>query len=233
MVKLLSLTLKRKGRARGLFHYTLPLACIFAPLSFADGSPCGNSEQAQALSLLIAKDTKQQRKVLTCNPTLVELAEEKAKDMAQRGLVSHFLGGSPNTRIRNAGLTLPEYYGDAMSNQVEALAGGYKTADDVWYALKTSTSHRQHLLGELPFYQEQDQIGIAFFKDYSTPHVEYWAIYLTKLADTQRLPEAETKRPSTLLLSKRKKKFEQVPDKGLGIVTESGEVILQTKKPDE
>jgi len=53
------------------------------------------------------------------------------------------------------------------------------------------------------------------------------------LADTQRLPEAETKRPSTLLLSKRKKKFEQVPDKGLGIVTESGEVILQTKKPDE
>lgn len=161
------------------------------------------------------------------------LAETKAKDMAERGLVSHFLGGSPNTRIRDAGLTLPDYYGDAMSNQVEALAGGYTTAEDVWYALKGSTSHRQHLLAELPFYQEQDQIGIAFYKDYSTPHVEYWAIYLTKLADSS-LPDSETQpQTSTTLLLKGQKKFEHVPDKGLGIVTKSGEVTLKTKQPDE
>ena len=161
------------------------------------------------------------------------LAETKAKDMAERGLVSHFLGGSPNTRIRDAGLALPDYYGDAMSNQVEALAGGYTTAEDVWYALKGSTSHRQHLLAELPFYQEQDQIGIAFYKDYSTPHVEYWAIYLTKLADSS-LPDSETQpQISTTLLLKGQKKFEHVPDKGLGIVTKSGEVTLKTKKPDE
>ena len=87
----------------------------------ADQTTCGNTEQARELSLLIANDKGQQRSVLKCNPTLVMLAETKAKDMAERGLVSHFLGGSPNTRIRNAGLTLPEYYGDAMSNQVEAL----------------------------------------------------------------------------------------------------------------
>ena len=199
----------------------------------ADQTTCGNTDQARELSLLIANDKGQQRLVLKCNPTLVMLAETKAKDMAERGLVSHFLGGSPNTRIRDAGLTLPDYYGDAMSNQVEALAGGYTTAEDVWYALKGSTSHRQHLLAELPFYQEQDQIGIAFYKDYSTPHVEYWAIYLTKLADSS-LPDSETQpQTSTTLLLKRQKKFEHVPDKGLGIVTKSGEVTLKTKKPDE
>ena len=237
MAKLLNFILKQKGRCRGLFRQRFilftSLTYVFSSLCLADQTTCGNTEQARELSLLIANDKGQQRLVLKCNPTLVMLAETKAKDMAERGLVSHFLGGSPNTRIRDAGLTLPDYYGDAMSNQVEALAGGYTTAEDVWYALKGSTSHRQHLLAELPFYQEQDQIGIAFYKDYSTPHVEYWAIYLTKLADSS-LPDSETQpQTSTTLLLKGQKKFEHVPDKGLGIVTKSGEVTLKTKKPDE
>ena len=237
MAKLLNFIPKQKGRSRGLFRQRCilftSLTYVFSSLCLADQTTCGNTEQARELSLLIANDKGQQRLVLKCNPTLVMLAETKAKDMAERGLVSHFLGGSPNTRIRDAGLTLPDYYGDAMSNQVEALAGGYTTAEDVWYALKGSTSHRQHLLAELPFYQEQDQIGIAFYKDYSTPHVEYWAIYLTKLADSS-LPDSETQpQTSTTLLLKGQKKFEHVPDKGLGIVTKSGEVTLKTKKPDE
>ena len=237
MAKLLNFILKQKGRCRGLFRQRFilftSLTYVFSSPCLADQTTCGNTEQARELSLLIANDKGQQRLVLKCNPTLVMLAETKAKDMAERGLVSHFLGGSPNTRIRDAGLTLPDYYGDAMSNQVEALAGGYTTAEDVWYALKGSTSHRQHLLAELPFYQEQDQIGIAFYKDYSTPHVEYWAIYLTKLADSS-LPDSETQpQTSTTLLLKGQKKFENVPDKGLGIVTKSGEVTLKTKKPDE
>jgi len=237
VAKLLNFILKQKGRCRGLFRQRFilftSLTYVFSSPCLADQTTCGNTEQARELSLLIANDKGQQRLVLKCNPTLVMLAETKAKDMAERGLVSHFLGGSPNTRIRDAGLTLPDYYGDAMSNQVEALAGGYTTAEDVWYALKGSTSHRQHLLAELPFYQEQDQIGIAFYKDYSTPHVEYWAIYLTKLADSS-LPDSETQpQTSTTLLLKGQKKFEHVPDKGLGIVTKSGEVTLKTKKPDE
>ncbi|WP_370242945.1 CAP domain-containing protein [Alteromonas abrolhosensis] len=237
MAKLPNFIPKQKGRSRGLFRQRLILftsfTFAFSSVSLANQTACGNTEQAKALSLLIANDNGQKRKVLTCNPILVKLAEEKTKDMADRGLVSHFLGGSPNTRIRDAGLTLPDYYGDAMSNQVEALAGGYTTAEDVWYALKGSTTHRQHLLAELPFYEEQDQIGIAFYKDYSTPHVEYWAIYLTKLSDSS-LPDSDAQpQSSTTLLLKGKKKFEHVPDKGLGIVTKSGEVTLKTKKPDK
>lgn len=235
MVKLRNLTHSIKGRIRGpLFLYsslcTVLFTAMFSNSALAEATTfdCGNSEQAKALANLIATDKNQQRPILVCHPTLVKLAEEKAKDMASRGLVSHFLGGSPNSRIRDAGLVLPDYYGDAMSNQVEALAGGYINAEDVWYALQTSTSHRQHLLAEVPFYQEQDQIGVGFYKDYSTPHVEYWAVYLTKLeSDTDIAPE-----DSTIKLVRKSKKFDEIPDKGLGIVTKDGEVILKTKKPD-
>jgi len=94
----------------------------------SDTFECGSSEQAKKLAQLIVNDKNQARTHIHCNPTLVAIAEQKAKYMAEEGLVSHFLGGSPNSRLRDAGLTLPSYYGDAMSNQVEALAGGYQTA---------------------------------------------------------------------------------------------------------
>lgn len=173
----------------------------------SDAFQCGNSEQSRALATLIVNDEKQGRSKIRCNATLVAVAQAKVKDMAERGLVSHFLGGSPNSRLREAGLTLPSYYGDAMSNQVEALAGGYRTAEKVWRALKTSHTHKQHLLAEIPFYAEQDEIGVAFHKDIRTPHVEYWAIYVTKLSGEANAVQ-----------------FDDIPDKGLGIVTEDKEV---------
>lgn len=205
--------------------FGLTIIVSFTTLADTARFDCGSTPQAKELALRIATDPKQMRTRLVCNPALVKIAEEKAEDMASRGLVSHFLGGSPNTRIRDAGLVLPEYYGDAMSNQVEALAGGYKDADDVWFAFKTSYSHKIHLLAELPFYQEQDQIGVAFFKDYATPHVEYWAIYLTKLVGVE-----DEISPNKQVYMSKKKKFDDIPDKGLGIITKDGEVTFKPNK---
>jgi hypothetical protein len=56
---------------------------------------------------------------------------------------------------------------------------------------------------------------------------------LTKLIDTETSNNDLKDDTTTTLLIKRQKKFDHVPDKGLGIVTESGEIILQPKKPDE
>ena len=230
MAKLLNSIPPKKGRASGLFitlntalFFGLAACCINAEPAKQVGASekrdntfvCGNTPEVKALASLIFNDPKQTRPSLICNPTLVEVAERKAEDMAERGLVSHFLGGSPNSRLRDAGLTLPDYYGNAMSNQVEALAGGYRTAKSVWHALKVSKDHRQHLLAEIPFYREQDQIGVAFFKDYRTPHVEYWAVYVTKLLSDE---------PGNV--------YSEIPDKGLDIVTKDGEIRLTpTKKP--
>jgi len=146
-----------------------------------EASECGNNEQAITLAKLIKNDNVQKRTHIRCNRLLTKAAEAKAKKMAEFGLVAHNLGGSPNSRLREAGYKLPEHYGDKFnSNQVEAIAGGYSTASDVWKAFKRSKGHRTHLLGEHEFYQEQDEIGIAFIKKWESPHVEYWVVYLAK-----------------------------------------------------
>ncbi|GHB63933.1 hypothetical protein GCM10008107_11320 [Psychrosphaera saromensis] len=142
---------------------------------------CGNNAEAKALVKLIKEDEGQRRTSLRCNQLLTDVAEAKAKAMSERGLVSHNLEGSPNLRLRNANYKLPSYYGvNFNSNQVEAIAGGYSTAVDVWDAFKKSEKHRAHLLGEIEFYKEQDEIGAAFIEKWKSPHVEYWVVYLTK-----------------------------------------------------
>ncbi len=168
-----------------------------------DISLCGSTEQAQQLALAIITDPRQQRTEIRCNGLLQALAEEKAHLMAKRGMVFHNLDGSPNSRLRNAGFELPDYYGSALSNQVEAIAGGYATVEKVWRSFKKSRDHADHLLGRLPFYREQDEMGVAFVSDTSAPHVEYWVVYLTK---------GKTKNQHRY--------FDIIPDKGAGMLFE-------------
>lgn len=163
-----------------LYIFIILLICSF-PLFATESKNCGNNEQANILSKLIIDDAGQQRKTIRCNKILMKVAEAKAKKMAEVGLVRHNLGGGPNSQLRNAGYKLPVNYGNTThSNQIEAIAGGYSDADDVWYAFKHSKGHRTHLLGEHEFYLEQDEIGVAFIKKWKSPHVEYWVVYLTK-----------------------------------------------------
>jgi uncharacterized protein YkwD len=160
--------------------YVILLLFIF-PVLADELDDCGNNQQARFLSMLIKADKDQKRPNIRCNRILTIAAEAKAKKMADFGLVIHNLGGSPNSRLREAGYELPKHYGNEFnSNQVEAIAGGYSNVSDVWDAFKRSKTHRTHLLGEHEFYLEQDEIGVAFIKEWESPHVEYWVVYLTK-----------------------------------------------------
>lgn len=159
------------------------LILIFVPLfSFSNEfDNCGNNQEARALVELIKNDKAQKRSIIRCNKILTETATAKAKKMAEFGLVMHNLGGSPNSRLENANYKLPDYYGsDWEGNQVEAIAGGYHNAQEVWDAFKKSKSHKSHLLGDIKFYEEQDEIGVAFIQDFESVHDEYWVVYLTK-----------------------------------------------------
>ncbi|GAA6206595.1 CAP domain-containing protein [Thalassotalea sp. SU-HH00458] len=178
---------------------------MFSVLAYANDNfaACGNNEQARLLAEMIIKDAEQQRSVIRCNKLLTKVATDKAQLMVKSGLVMHNLGGSPNERLREVNYQLPSYYGGAMSNQVEAIAGGYSDAEDVWDGFKNSFGHRQHLLGEIDFYREQDELGIAFVRKWESPHVEYWAVYLTKgFKKNQSNPFAGKKLPNkgTLIL---------------------------------
>lgn len=155
---------------------------VFSTIVFgAESGSCGNNEQARLLAQLIKSDPEQKRTEIRCNKILTEAAEAKAKKMAEHGLVMHNLGGSPNARLQQAGYKLPDRYGYLFdSNQVEAIAGGYADAHEVWEGFKDSFGHRRHLLGEHEFYIKQDEIGVGFVKKWKSPHVEYWVVYLTK-----------------------------------------------------
>lgn len=150
---------------------------------------CANNEQAQALVDLIINDPGQQRTEIKCNPILAKAAAEKAKLMQERGLVAHNLGGSPNSFLKERGYKLPSYYGHLMANQVEAIAGGFASAEEVWSGFKGSEGHRIHLLGEHDFYRQQNEIGVAFIYEWYSPHVEYWVVYLTEGAEDK--PEVD------------------------------------------
>jgi len=159
----------------------LPCFFLFPPVFAGELNDCGNNKQAQLLVKLISTDKEQKRTNIRCNILLTKAAEAKATKMAEFGLVTHNLGGSPNSRLWEIGYKLPKHYGGEFnSNQVEAIAGGYSDARDVWGAFKRSEGHRAHLLGEHEFYLEQDEIGIALVKKWESPHVEYWVVYLTK-----------------------------------------------------
>ncbi|NMH61178.1 CAP domain-containing protein [Alteromonas sp. MYP5] len=166
---------------------------------------CGSNEQAQELVRLILNDEHQRRSSMQCSSVLIEVAEDKVEIMANHGLVMHNLGGSPNQRLRNAGFELPKYYGTFMANQVEAVAGGYSSAEKVWRAFKQSEHHRKHLLGEHPVYLKQDKIGVAFIRKNDSPHVEYWAVYLTEGSGDDN------------------EQFDDVPNKGIDMLTPTSE----------
>jgi len=166
---------------------------------------CGSGPEAQLLAKLIITDALQQRKTIKCNSTLTSAAYDKAILMRERGLVMHNLGGSPNNWLRDRGFELPSYYGGSFSNQVEAIAGGYRTAKGVWHDFKRSKAHKEHLLGELEFFQEQDQLGVAYYRDVKSLHDDYWVIYLTKGTSTKevnKFEESDIPNKSNLILKK-------------------------------
>ena len=178
---------------------------LFSTQLLATADACGNNLEARKLVQLIMNDAAQQRVKLSCNVLLAQAAKAKAELMAERGMVMHNLGGSPNSRLRELGYELPPYYGVAFSNQVEAIAGGYESAEEVWHGFKKSDVHADHLLARLEFYQEQDEIGVAYFKKWHSPHIHYWVVYVSKgfePGQLGRFKEDEVPNKGNLILQK-------------------------------
>jgi uncharacterized protein YkwD len=136
------------------------------------------NEQSRTLAALIITDPKQQRNRLVCSPALARIAADKAREMAGRGIVSHVGNSHANKRLILAGYPLSRIYPRLFENNVEAIAGGVPTAPSMWQEFKGSQAHRNHLLAEHEFYRLQDEIGVGFFYDEDSPHLEYWVVYL-------------------------------------------------------
>lgn len=59
--------------------------------------------------------------------------------------------------------------------------GGDEYANEVWLTFKTSYGHKIHLLAEHPFYENQTQLGVGYYRNLQSPHLDYWAVYFVNI----------------------------------------------------
>ncbi len=144
----------------------------------ADYQQCGLTAEAQKLAQLIIESPEQQRTELKCNPLLAKVAQDKAKEMAELGRVTHIGRNSANQRLIDAGYPLAKLYPRVVANQVEAISGGQSTPVEAYQAFFHSEGHHMHLMGKHEFYALQNEIGVGFHYEWSSPHVEYWVVYI-------------------------------------------------------
>lgn len=158
------------------------LAIIFHfSVKAAEDFDCGLNDKARELAFLIMSHKDQKRVNLSCNPILAQVAAQKAHEMAETGKVSHEgPGGTPNARLIEAGYKLDLPSGVVGTNFVESVMGGSPHAEEVLDYFSSSYVHRIHIFGEHPFYLEQTEIGVGYAREWFSPHVDYWVVYIAK-----------------------------------------------------
>ncbi len=155
---------------------------VYLPL-VSKASACALSTQEAEVARYMLEHPEQQRPSLTCHPILARVARERAEDMARRGYFSHVTpeGYGPNYLVRQAGYVLPTYYDQRPdANNIESIAAGYPSANAVWNGWMSSSGHRTHLLGLIPFFAEQVEYGIGYAYDPNSPYIHYWVVITAK-----------------------------------------------------
>lgn len=145
---------------------------------------CAFNQRERALAERLLTLELQRRPRLTCDTDLQAFARMRARDIASRGYFGHVTPENlgPNDLLRAQGFELPGYYSSGRGNTIEALVGGFEDVEDVLHRLLDSPDHRAHLLGEEDIFAEQDLFGIAYLREWDTPHVDHWVIIIARRA---------------------------------------------------
>ena len=148
--------------------------------------PTEDHPHETALLAAIIESPLQERPVLRRNPILMAVAQYRVNDMIRHNYFSHTDGEGygPNHHARRLGFPLPAYYRQTPdANNIESIAGGQATAEEVWLALTASYGHRAHILGLGEFFYRQTEIGIgyAFSGAYTYRHV--WSVIIAEMQD--------------------------------------------------
>jgi hypothetical protein len=153
-------------------------AAFFPLISFTEHTEPTRSP-ADDLADLIINHPEQVRPAMYKNAILTQVAQDKAEDMARRSYFGHVTpeGFGPNYLVEQAGYALPDWYGQELDcNNIESLAGGFATPEDVLKSLLVSDMHRKHLLGTSWFFAEQLDYGIGYVYAPGSDFGYYWVI---------------------------------------------------------
>ena len=153
---------------------------VFLPLMMSSGETIGDINTPEGeFAALMRNHPDQRRPLMVQDPRLMQVAEEKAMDMASRDYFSHTSpeGIGPNYLVEQEGYNLPDWYCQDMDcNNVESIAAGFGSPEVAFNSMLNSVGHRNHLLGELAFYAEQTDYGIGFVKYPGSNLSYYWVI---------------------------------------------------------
>ena len=135
--------------------------CIFFLLAFP-----AKADIRDDIIGLVRDHSGQERSAIVVDDKLSKAAQAKADDMILRDYYSHVDpdGGGANRLVESYGYVLPfDYKQSKDANNIESIAKSYKApnAEYVVGVWLNSPSHRKHLLGEGPVYQEQTHVGVG------------------------------------------------------------------------
>jgi len=194
-----------------IYLFVLVSTQIFAEeikITTIDFSNCGLDTQSIQLAKLIVESSGQQRKVLLCDKTLAQAAHNKAKDLAEFDVISHFVDHvSPNEHLKNEGILLPYDY-EFIGNQVESILGGKETYQESFDSFMSSSPHKAHLLGESEFLVSQDHMGVGYYyKEKNKDYVHFWVVYITSFRNKDdKMKIFTTGKPTFYFVPREKRK---------------------------
>lgn len=150
---------------------------------------CEFSSSTQELATLFKTDSGQMRPTMTCNPILMQVAQERAEDMATNDYFGHvnLSGQGPNYLVRDAGYDLASFYSTTVgANEIESIVAGVTNSAGVaWEQWLQSSSHRPHVLGLSSVFQQQRDYGIGYVYDPSSRYKRYWVLITAEPATLQ------------------------------------------------
>ena len=155
------------------------------PVVYCEGDP-----ESHELATLMREHPLQQREFMQCDAILTSAAQWKAEDMVARKYTGHCTpdGICANRIVQRFGYRLPSNYTE-NGNNIESTSANRRTAEDAFYALLNSSSHKAHILAELEFFRAQNCYGIGFHEErptirYPWPTIRAWVIMTAPCMET-------------------------------------------------
>ncbi|MEQ1858676.1 MAG: CAP domain-containing protein [Chthoniobacteraceae bacterium] len=160
--------------------FAVAFVVLFSGLFSASVSRAAEvNAQELAIFNLMKNASGQRRASVTLDPILCRVARAKAADMAARGYFAHVdpSGRGANYLVRQAGYSLPAGYDMSVSgNNIESLSAGRESTGAAWNDWMSSSLHKQHLLGEVPFFAAQTSVGVGFVNVPGSQWQWYWVV---------------------------------------------------------
>ncbi len=157
-----------------------------------------NSSEA-ALFKKISSDPGQQRRAIKLDPILCKVARKRATDMARNSYFGHLdlHGRGPNYLVKLAGYTLPSWYDQTRSgNNIESIVMAGSDPGVALNLWKSSTPHRVHVLGTVPFYREQDAVGVGSYTTAGSGSRTYFVFLSAPQNLAKQPPQVTLKNPA-------------------------------------